>query len=432
MRELILKKRAGNALSTEEIDFFVQGYTENKIADYQVAALLMAIYFKGMNEQETFDITNSTINSGKIIDLSHIPGIKVDKHSTGGVGDKTSLVLGPLVAAAGVKVAKFSGRGLGHTGGTLDKLESIDGFSSDIDIDTFIKNVTELGISIAGQSNDIVPADKKLYALRDVTGTVDSFPLIAASIMGKKIASGADAILLDVKVGSGAFMSDLKDAEELAKILVNIGKKSNKNTIAVLTDMDQPLGNAVGNILEVKEAIDTLNNKGPKDFTELCIELGARMLLLAQKASDINEAKNILSDLLINGEALNIFKKWIKNQGGNLAQIDNPSLFPVAKNELNIYAPKSGYLYKLNALDIGNAASILGAGRITKESDIDLTAGILLHKKIGNKVSANEVIATLYSNSDKNLTKAKEIILTAIKISATPVQSNPLIFSEVK
>lgn len=427
MYDLIMKKRNGEELTTEEINFFIEGYTKGEIPDYQVSALMMAIYFQKMNKRETADLTKAMVESGEIIDLSAIEGIKVDKHSTGGVGDTTTLILGPIVAAAGVPVAKMSGRGLGHTGGTIDKLESFKGFSVDMSIEKFIENVNNIKIAIGGQTANLAPADKKLYALRDVTATVDNISLIAGSIMSKKIASGADAIVLDVKTGSGAFMKDEESSFELAKEMVDIGTSVGRKTIAIITDMDQPLGYAVGNILEVKEAIDTLRGEGPADLTELCLTLGSYMLVLGGKAQNPEEARKILEDIINSGKGIEKLKELVAAQGGDPAYVDDPSLFESARIIEHVAAPQEGYVKGIKADDIGRAALVLGAGRETKESEIDLSVGIVLHKKIGDSIKQGEPIATIYANDSEKQKIATEMILDAYEIVKEEVERKPLI-----
>ena len=403
--DLILKKREGNELSKEEIKFLIDGFTNGDIPDYQMSALSMAIYFNGMNDRETADLTMAMAESGDQIDLSKIDGVKVDKHSTGGVGDTTSLVLVPLVSAAGLPVAKMSGRGLGHTGGTIDKLESIPGFKTDLSMDRFIDNVNEIKAAIAGQTGNLTPADKKLYSLRDVTATVDSIPLIASSIMSKKIAGGADGIVLDVKVGSGAFMKTLENAEKLAEIMVSIGEKLGRNTTAVLTDMDQPLGHAVGNNLEVIEAINTLKGEGPEDLTDLCLTLGANMLKIAGEVESYQKGYQILDNLIENGKAFEQFKRLVEKQGGDVSYIEDPDKFKKSDNATEIKAKANGYLNQLKALDIGVAAMLVGAGREQKGDQILNEVGVIVHKKYGDKVTKGEKIATLYHNEDNENTK---------------------------
>lgn len=400
MVDLIEKKRDGKELTTAEINFIIKGYTEGSIPDYQVSALMMAIFFKDMTEQERADLTMAMVHSGDTIDLSQIEGIKVDKHSTGGVGDTTTLVLAPLVAALGVPVAKMSGRGLGHTGGTIDKLEAIEGFHVEIEKDEFIDLVNQHKIAVIGQSGNLTPADKKLYALRDVTATVNSIPLIASSIMSKKIAAGADAIVLDVKTGAGAFMKTEEDAKKLAEAMVRIGNNVGRRTMAVISDMSQPLGFAIGNALEVKEAIDTLKGQGPKDLEELCLALGSQMVYLAGKASSLEEAQKLLKEVTKNGQALAKFKEFIKNQGGNPAVVDHPELLPTAAFQIEVPAKSDGVVAEIVADCIGTAAMLLGAGRATKDSEIDLAVGLVLNKKVGDKVKAGESLVTIYANEE--------------------------------
>lgn len=427
MYDIIMKKRNGEELTTEEINYFIEGYTKGEIPDYQVSALMMAVYFKKMNKRETADLTKAMVSSGETIDLSGIKGIKVDKHSTGGVGDTTTLILGPIVAAAGVPVAKMSGRGLGHTGGTIDKLESFKGFSVDMPIEKFTENVNNIKIAIGGQTANLAPADKKLYSLRDVTATVDNISLIAGSIMSKKIASGADAIMLDVKTGSGAFMKEDKSAFELAKEMVDIGNSVERNTIAVITDMDQPLGYAVGNSLEVKEAIDTLKGEGPEDLTELCLTLGSHMLVLGEKAKNPEEARKILQNIINSGKGIEKLKELVKAQGGDSYLVDNPSLFENAAIVKKVTIEDSGFIKGIKADDIGKAALVLGAGRETKESKIDLSVGIVLHKKIGDFVKNGESIATIYANNDEKSKLAIEMILKAYELTSEEVKPRQLI-----
>lgn len=427
MYDLIIKKRNGNSLSKEEIEFMITEYTKGNIPDYQMSAMMMAIYFVGMNDEETLYLTMAMAHSGDMLDLSMISGIKVDKHSTGGVGDKTSLALTPMVAACGLTVAKMSGRGLGHTGGTIDKLESFEGFRTDISTDEFIKNVNEIGVSIMGQTASLAPADKKLYALRDVTATVDNMSLIASSIMSKKLAAGSDAIVLDVKTGSGAFMKEEKDAVALATAMVKIGKMAGRNTIAVISDMDQPLGYAVGNALEVKEAIDTLKGNGPEDFTQLCYTLGAHMLVAGEVAKEFDEAKEMLVQAVTNGSALQKFIEFIGAQGGNVEQIYHPELLPKAAIESDVFAEKEGYVEKIVCDEVGICSLILGGGRENKESEIDLSVGIILHKKVGDYVTKETPIATLYANSEAKLMEAKKRLLNAYSFTDTEVVKRNLI-----
>ena len=400
MVDIIEKKRDGQILTKEEIEFFIEGYTNGDIPDYQASSLAMAIFFQDMNEEERAALTMAMVNSGDVIDLSKIKGIKVDKHSTGGVGDTTTLVLAPLVAAVGVPVAKMSGRGLGHTGGTIDKLESIDGFHVEISEADFIKLVNEDQVAVIGQTGNLTPADKKLYALRDVTGTVNSIPLIASSIMSKKIAAGADAIVLDVKTGNGAFMKTLEDAEALAHAMVSIGNNVGRNTMAIISDMSQPLGRAIGNALELKEAIDTLNGQGPEDLTELVLTLGSQMVVLAERANTLEEARQLLNEAIENGSALDKFKTFLENQGGDASVVDSPELLPTAEYQIDYKAKSSGVVSELIANEIGVASMMLGAGRQTKDDDIDLSVGIVLNKKVGDKVNVGESLLTIHSNRE--------------------------------
>ena len=399
MIDIIEKKRDGKSLTKEEIEFFVNGYTHEEVPDYQASSLAMAIFFQDMNDEERAALTMSMVNSGEKIDLSDINVIKVDKHSTGGVGDTTTLVLAPLVAAVGVPVAKMSGRGLGHTGGTIDKLESVKGFNVEISEKDFIKLVNDNQVAVIGQSGNLTPADKKLYALRDVTGTVNSIPLIASSIMSKKIAAGADAIVLDVKTGSGAFMKTLDDAEALAHAMVRIGNNVGRNTMAIISDMSQPLGNAIGNALELKEAISTLKGNGPKDLTELVLTLGSQMVVLAEQATSLDEARQMLIDAIKTGKALNKFKTFLSNQGGDDSIVDSPEKLPSAKYQVEFKAKKDGYITEIIANEIGVASMMLGAGRQTKEDVIDLGVGIVLNKKVGEHVEKGENILTIHTNT---------------------------------
>lgn len=418
MVDIIEKKRDGKELTTAEINFFIEGYTKGDIPDYQASALAMAIYFQDMNDRERADLTRAMVESGDTIDLSGIEGIKVDKHSTGGVGDTTTLVLAPLVASLGVPVAKMSGRGLGHTGGTIDKLESIAGFHVELTREQFIDLVNRDKVAVIGQSGNLTPADKKLYALRDVTGTVNSIPLIASSIMSKKIAAGADAIVLDVKTGDGAFMKTQEDAEELAHAMVRIGNHVGRKTIAIISDMSQPLGFAIGNALEVKEAIETLQGKGPKDLTELVLTLGSQMVILAGKAKTSEEAKEMLLDAIHSGKALAKFKEFLVNQGGDASIVDDLTKLPQAKYKIELPAKQSGYISRMVADEIGVASMILGAGRATKEDVIDLAVGLVLHKKVGDKVEEGESILTIYSNRE-NVEDVKQKLYDNIFIADT-------------
>lgn len=421
MVDIIEKKRDGQELTTAEINFFIEGYTKGEIPDYQASALAMAIYFQDMNDRERADLTRAMVESGDTIDLSAIDGVKVDKHSTGGVGDTTTLVLAPLVASLGVPVAKMSGRGLGHTGGTIDKLESIAGFHVELTREQFIDLVNRDKVAVIGQSGNLTPADKKLYALRDVTGTVNSIPLIASSIMSKKIAAGADAIVLDVKTGDGAFMKTQEDAEELAHAMVRIGNHVGRKTIAIISDMSQPLGFAIGNALEVKEAIETLQGKGPKDLTELVLTLGSQMVILAGKAKTSEEAKEMLLDAIHSGKALAKFKEFLANQGGDASIVDDLTKLPQAKYKIELPAKQSGYISRMVADEIGVASMILGAGRATKEDVIDLAVGLVLHKKVGDKVEEGESILTIYSNHE-NVDDVKQKLYDNIFISDTANQ----------
>ena len=418
MVDIIEKKRDGQELTTAEINFNIEGYTKGEIPDYQASALAMAIYFQDMNDRERADLTRAMVESGDTIDLSGIEGIKVDKHSTGGVGDTTTLVLAPLVASLGVPVAKMSGRGLGHTGGTIDKLESIAGFHVELTREQFIDLVNRYKVAVIGQSGNLTPADKKLYALRDVTGTVNSIPLIASSIMSKKIAAGADAIVLDVKTGDGAFMKTQEDAEELAHAMVRIGNHVGRKTIAIISDMSQPLGFAIGNALEVKEAIETLQGKGPKDLTELVLTLGSQMVILAGKAKTSEEAKEMLLDAIHSGKALAKFKEFLANQGGDASIVDDLTKLPQAKYKIELPAKQSGYISRMVADEIGVASMILGAGRATKEDVIDLAVGLVLHKKVGDKVEEGESILTIYSNRE-NVEDVKQKLYDNIFIADT-------------
>jgi pyrimidine-nucleoside phosphorylase len=430
MVDLIEKKRDALELSTEEIKFIVNGYTDGSIPDYQVSAFTMAVFFNGMTERETADLTMAMVESGDQIDLSEIEGIKVDKHSTGGVGDTTTLVLGPLVAALGVPVAKMSGRGLGHTGGTIDKLEAVEGFHVEIENQEFIDLVNKNKIAVIGQSGNLTPADKKLYALRDVTATVDSIPMIASSIMSKKIAAGADAIVLDVKTGAGAFMKTLDDSRALAKAMVQIGNNVGRQTMAIISDMSQPLGFAIGNALEVKEAIDTLKGEGPEDLTELCLVLGSNMVYLAKKANSIQEARQMLENAIKDGSALEAFKLFLASQGGDASVVDNPEKLPQAKYIFELEAKEDGYLAEMVADEIGTAAMILGAGRATKESTIDLAVGLMLRKKIGDKVTKGESIVTIYSNFE-DVEAVKQKLYDNITITSEPTKAPTLIYEEI-
>ncbi len=408
----------------------IKGYTDGTIPDYQMSAFAMAVFFNGMTPDEIANLTMAMVESGDQVDLSAIEGIKVDKHSTGGVGDTTTLVLAPLVASLGVPVAKMSGRGLGHTGGTLDKLESIPGFHIEISEQEFFDLVNKNKVAVIGQTGNLTPADKKLYGLRDVTATVNSIPLIASSIMSKKIAAGADAIVLDVKVGSGAFMKDLDSARKLAKTMVEIGNNVNRKTMAVISNMDQPLGYAVGNALEVKEAIDTLKGQGPEDLYDLCLTLGSQMVVLANKAKTIDEARQMLEESIRSGKALEKFKTFVAAQGGDPSVIDDPSKLPAAKFTFEVPAKEDGYVSKIVAESIGTAAMLLGAGRATKESTIDLSVGLVLRKKIGDKVEKGESLVTIHSNTE-SVDEIVNRIYHAYTISKEFVKPATLIYDEI-
>ncbi|MDQ2086199.1 pyrimidine-nucleoside phosphorylase [Herbivorax sp. ANBcel31] len=430
MYDIIEKKRYGKELEAEEINFFINGYCSDNIPDYQASALLMAIFLKEMNERETSLLTEAMAKSGDMVDLSEIEGFKVDKHSTGGVGDKTTLIIGPICAACGIPVAKMSGRGLGHTGGTIDKLESIPGFKTDISNKEFIDNVREIGVSVVGQTGNLAPADKKLYALRDVTATVDNISLIASSIMSKKIASGADGIVLDVKTGSGAFMKTVEKSKKLAELMVKTGNKIGRKTVAIVTDMDVPLGNAIGNSLEVIEAIEVLKGKGPEDLKELSFELAAKMLEVSGLGHRELCIKKV-EDAVNNGKALLKFRNMVERQGGNAMVIDQYNLFESSPFIYQYKSKRGGYIKDMRTDALGAASMVLGAGRQTKESTIDYSAGILLNKKKGMKVERDEVIATLYSSDMKKIKEAEDIINKNITFSAYPVQKRPLILAQV-
>ncbi|MDD3204122.1 MAG: pyrimidine-nucleoside phosphorylase [Lachnospiraceae bacterium] len=427
MYDLIMNKRNGKDLSEDEIKFMVQGYTNGEIPDYQMSAMMMAIYFQGMTEAETTALTMAMAESGEILDLTAIEGRKVDKHSTGGVGDKTSITLTPMVAACGLKVAKMSGRGLGHTGGTIDKLESFPGFSTSISTETFFENVNEIGIAIMGQTADLAPADKKLYALRDVTATVDNISLIASSIMSKKLAAGADAIVLDVKTGSGAFMKKEEDAEALATEMVKIGNLAGRETSAVISDMDQPLGFAVGNALEVKEAIETLQGKGPSDFTELCMTLGSLMLQSGRLASDDAEARAMLQEVISNGKALDKLAEFVAAQGGDNRAVFDTALLPQANEQIIVEAPATGFIKQIACDEIGLCSMMLGGGREKKEDVIDLAVGIILQKKVGDYVKAGEPLAILHVDDKTQLDAVKKRFLAAYTIGSEAPQKRPFI-----
>ncbi|MEG1953053.1 MAG: pyrimidine-nucleoside phosphorylase [Hydrogenoanaerobacterium sp.] len=430
MYDIIMAKRGGAALTDEQIKFVVEGFTTGDIPDYQVSALLMAIYFKGMSTHETAFLTDCMAHSGDMIDLSPIPGIKVDKHSTGGVGDKTSLVITPIVAACGVPVAKMSGRGLGHTGGTIDKLESIPGFKTSIDKERFFEIVKTVGLSIIGQTGNIAPADKKLYALRDVTATVDNLSLIASSIMSKKLAAGSNAILLDVKTGSGAFMKTLDDSIALAQAMVNIGEHMGRKTVALITDMDIPLGSAIGNSLEVTEAVDTLHGNGPADFTEVCLQLASNMLFLADKG-DVASCRKLAEEAIANGSAFAKLRAMTVAQGGDPSVLDDTSLFARADVCYEVKAPRGGYITHMNTEQCGIASVALGAGRASKEASIDYSAGIILCKKVGDKLTEGDVVARLYTSKEAMAREAEKVLLAAITISDEKPNVEKLIYARV-
>lgn len=431
--DLIIKKRNGLTLTKEEIEYIISGYVNGQIPDYQISALMMAIYFNPLNDEEKSILTTAMLKSGEEIDLSLIEGVKVDKHSTGGVGDKTSLVVGPIASAAGIKIAKMSGRGLGHTGGTLDKMESIPGFKIEVDKEDFLKQVNNIGLAIIGQTANITPADKKLYALRDVTGTIESRGLIAASIMSKKLASGADNIVLDVKVGSGAFMKNLEEAKLLAIDMVKIGTSANRKTVAVLTNMEQPLGNAIGNRLEVVEAIETLKGNGPADFTELCYKLATEILLVSGLYKTEEEAYQKVVDVVKDGTALNQLRNMIKWQHGDSNVIDDYSLMKEADEVIELKYEESEvcYVEHLDALKVGEAAMILGAGRATKEDVIDYAVGIILNKKVGDRLQNGDVIATIHTNG-KNTDKAIELLLDAYTLTSNKPENKNIILDIVR
>ena len=431
MYDIIRKKRDGGELTTQEIKFFIDGYVKGEIPDYQASALLMAIFFKGMNFQETADLTFAVRDSGQRLDFSAIKGIRVDKHSTGGVGDKTSLVVAPLVASLGVKVAKMSGRGLGHTGGTIDKLEAIPGFRTDLSEEEFLNNVNKIGVCIVGQNKDLAPADKKLYALRDVTATVDSLPLVVSSIMGKKLAADDDCIVLDVKTGSGAFAKSLEDSRMLAKVMVDIGKQAGKKMLALITDMDRPLGNAIGNTLEVKEAIDTLNGHGPEDFTEICVILATNMLYLAGKGS-MEECENMVKAAIADKRALDTFKKMVVAQGGDVSFIDNPDKFATAPHKRSVKAQKSGYIHHVDTEGYGISSLLLGAGRNTKEENIDFAAGIVLKKKTGDYVKEGEELCMMYTSDEKRFEGAVNKFYESTVILSDEPKKRPLVLDRVE
>ncbi len=430
MYDLIMKKRNGEVLTDEEIKFFVEGYTKGEIPDYQASAFMMSVYFQGMNSHETSVLTKYMAQSGDMVDLSSIPGIKVDKHSTGGVGDKTTIVIGPIVASCGVPVAKMSGRGLGHTGGTLDKLESIPNLTTSIATEDFFDIVKNIGVSVIGQTGNLAPADKKLYALRDVTATVDNISLIAASVMSKKIAAGSDAILLDVKTGSGAFMKTIDASIELAQTMVSIGEHVGRKTVALITDMDRPLGNAIGNSLEVIEAVNTLKGNGPDDFTEICLNLAADMLYLAGKG-DLQECMSMAKDALESGRALNKFKEMVAAQDGDVSVIDNTDLFEKAPIAHEVLADRDGWITAMDTERCGIASVVLGAGRENKEDTIDYSAGIILKAKLGDKVRRGQPLAVLYTSRENAVKAAEDMLKQAIIIDAEQPQVAPLIYARV-
>ena len=430
MYDVIKKKRDGDALSSEEIRAFVEGYSKGEIPDYQAAALCMAIFFRGMSDEETTELTLAVRDSGERLDTSRIKGLRVDKHSTGGVGDKTSLVVAPIVASLGLTVAKMSGRGLGHTGGTIDKLEAIPGFCTGLPVDEFERIVNETGIAIVGQSATLAPADKMLYALRDVTATVDSMPLIASSIMGKKLAADDDCIVLDVKTGSGSFMKDLEDSRTLAKLMVAIGKRAGKRISALITDMDRPLGYAVGNSLEVVEAIEALQGKGPKDLVELSLALASQILFLADKGT-LEECRAIAQDAITSGKALDTFAQMVKAQGGDPEYIYHPEKFATAPYSREVKVTQSGYIASVDTEKYGLASLLLGAGRNTKEDEIDLSAGYMIQKKTGDYVNAGDTLAVLYTSNEALLDAAERTLLNATTITAEAPEKRPLIFETI-
>lgn len=424
--DIIEKKKCNEELSIEEIHFLIDGYTKGSIPDYQMSAFMMAVYFNGMSSLETAILTQEMLHSGDVLDLSAIKGIKVDKHSTGGVGDKTSIVVGPIVAACGIPVAKMSGRGLGHTGGTLDKLESIPGLSVSVSEEDFIQQVNNIKIAIIGQTGSLDPADKKMYALRDVTGTVNSIPLIASSIMSKKLAAGTDAILLDVKYGDGAFMKTVEEAKTLAKTMISIGSHLGKDTRATISNMNQPLGNAIGNSLEVKEAIETLKGNGPTDFRELCYEAASTMLLMAKKASSLEEAQKMVREVIDNGKALETLALMVQSQGGDPEYIRHPELFAEAKEKIEVYSEEEGYISSLEALSLGLVSMKLGGGRAKIEDQIDYSVGLVLHKKIGDYVKKGDSLLTVHTNNGLKEELRKEI-LDAYRFSKEKVERPKLI-----
>lgn len=427
MNEMIIKKRDGNKLSKEEIEDIIGSYNEGLIPDYQMSAFLMAIYYMGLDKKETFELTKAILNSGEKIDLSEIEGIKIDKHSTGGVGDKTTLIATPIAAAAGVPIAKMSGRGLGFTGGTVDKLSSIPGFKIELTSEDFISQVNKIGISIISQSGDITPADKKLYALRDVTGTVDSMSLIASSIMSKKLASGSDGIILDVKCGKGAFFKKEDDAIKASEIMIDIGESAGKKVAVVISSMDQPLGRAVGNTLEVMEALDVLKGVGDSDITEISLELAGIMIYMSGRADDLSEGREIASDVLYSGKALDKFRELVKAQGGNSQIIDDYSIFGIARYSRSVEAEDIGYISLLDAETIGKASQLSGAGRVHKEDEIDFQSGIIIYKKLGEQVAEGDKVIEIFSNDEDKLNKAFEIAKNSFKITKEKVSVSGVI-----
>lgn len=429
--DLIQRKRDGEELAPEEIEFLVEGYTNGDIPDYQMSAFLMAVYFSGMSDRELSPLTESMLRSGDTVDLSAIPGVKVDKHSTGGVGDKTSLIVAPLAAAAGVVVPMMSGRALGHTGGTLDKLESIPGFRTDLTTEEFQKQLAELGLAFIGQTDRLAPADRKLYALRDVTGTVESIPLISSSIMSKKLAEGIDSLVLDVKVGTGAFMKKQVDARRLAQAMVGIGRRMDKKIQALITDMNQPLGYAVGNALEIMEASQTLQNAGPADLTKLSLELAARMIHLGKKAATLDEARRTAEKHLVDGSGYRKLKEVVAAQGGNPQALDKFELLPNATGMREVASPRAGYVSMIDAEDIGIASNMIGAGRSKKEDAIDPAVGIILEVKVGEKVDAGSVLCRLYYTKEDNVEEAAELVEDAFRVSGQKPDERELILEVV-
>ena len=430
MFDIIAKKRDGGVLSREELEFAVMGFVNGQVPDYQMSALLMAIYLRGMTEKETAQLTDVMAHSGDMVDLSAISGIKADKHSTGGVGDKTTLVIAPIVAACGVKIAKMSGRGLGHTGGTVDKMEAVPGTQTAVDRERFFAQVNQIGISVIGQSGNLAPADKKMYALRDVTATIGCVPLIASSIMSKKLAAGSDCILLDVKTGNGAFMKTLDDSIELAKAMVSIGQHNGRKVAALITDMDTPLGHNIGNSLEVIESVEVLKGHGPADLTEVCYQLAANMLYLAGKGS-LEECRRMAEEAVASGAAYEKLKQMFAAQGGDVSVLDDPDKFQKAKFSRPLIAAESGYLVRMNTEMVGNASVCLGAGRITKEDAIDFAAGIVLHKKTGDKVEQGECLATLYADHEEKFAAAEEMFRAALTFGPEPEPVPALVMARV-